>query len=246
MLVQVLPHPQLIFPSKIWFFGIYLNFQWQESLLNQYPSHSGSKSYQINSIKSYSSSSLNTKGTLQFLRNFQIQFNLIFNKEIIQYSKTFAPQVQTPWNQAHAPLLVKSFPKTPRTRSEASQFGGSHNYKTNQNKTNYLPSEIDCELEFNIVWKLSYTQISGFGSNKLSILIHYLYNKPQYLWIFGAIVSHIISLNVKAQSKATMNRWYMWVGAFQAKLWKENLFNGLQFCIPEDLILVLKYTGLDL
>jgi len=29
------------------------------------------------------------------------------------------------WNQAHAPL-------PPRTRSEASLFGGSHNYKTKQ------------------------------------------------------------------------------------------------------------------
>jgi hypothetical protein len=29
------------------------------------------------------------------------------------------------------PLLIERFPKTPRTRSEASQFGGSHNYKTN-------------------------------------------------------------------------------------------------------------------
>jgi len=27
LLAQVLPHPQLIFPSKPWFFGIYLNFQ---------------------------------------------------------------------------------------------------------------------------------------------------------------------------------------------------------------------------
>jgi hypothetical protein len=36
------------------------------------------------------------------------------------------------WNQAHAPLLIESFPKTPRTQFEASQFGGSHNYKTKQ------------------------------------------------------------------------------------------------------------------
>jgi len=42
--------------------------------------------------------------------------------------------VQTPWNQAHAPLLVESFPKRPRTRSEASWLGGSQRYK--QNKTN--------------------------------------------------------------------------------------------------------------
>jgi len=32
----------------------------------------------------------------------------------------------------YAPLLVESFPKTPRTRSEAFRFVGSHNYKTKQ------------------------------------------------------------------------------------------------------------------
>jgi hypothetical protein len=53
----VLPRPQLIFPWKTWFFGIYLNFQRQKSLKNQYLPHSESKSYQINSIKSCSSRS---------------------------------------------------------------------------------------------------------------------------------------------------------------------------------------------
>jgi hypothetical protein len=48
----VLLHPQLIFPSKTWFFGIYLNFQWHKSLKNQYLPHFESKSYQITSIKS--------------------------------------------------------------------------------------------------------------------------------------------------------------------------------------------------
>jgi len=38
----------------------------------------------------------NTKGTFQFLRNFQLPFNLIVNEEIIQYSRTSTPQVQTP------------------------------------------------------------------------------------------------------------------------------------------------------
>ncbi len=42
-LAQVLPCPQLIFPFKTWFFGIYLNFQRQKSLENQYLSHSESK-----------------------------------------------------------------------------------------------------------------------------------------------------------------------------------------------------------
>jgi hypothetical protein len=54
---QVLPSQQLIFPSKTWFFGIYLNFQWQKSPKNQYLPHSESKSDQINSIKSCSSRS---------------------------------------------------------------------------------------------------------------------------------------------------------------------------------------------
>jgi len=43
---------------------------------------------------------------IQFLQKFQLQFNLIFSEKTIQYSKTFALQVQMPWNQAHAPLLI--------------------------------------------------------------------------------------------------------------------------------------------
>jgi hypothetical protein len=46
-LAQVLSHPQLIFPSKTWFFGIYLNFEQQKALKNQFLPHSESKSYQI-------------------------------------------------------------------------------------------------------------------------------------------------------------------------------------------------------
>jgi hypothetical protein len=85
--------------------------------------------------------SKNTKGTFQFLQNSQPRFNLIFSEKIIQHSRTFAPQVQMSWNQAHAPLLIESFPKRRRTQSEASRFGGSHNFK--QNKTNKRPSSID-------------------------------------------------------------------------------------------------------
>jgi hypothetical protein len=66
---------------------------------------------------------------------------LIFNEKIIQYSRTFAPQVQTSWNQAHAPLLIESFPKRPRMRFEAFLFGGFDKYK--QNKTNKVPSFIE-------------------------------------------------------------------------------------------------------
>jgi len=55
--IQVFECPKLIFTSKTWFFGIYLNFQWQKSLKNQYLPHSEFKTYQINYIKSCSSRS---------------------------------------------------------------------------------------------------------------------------------------------------------------------------------------------
>jgi hypothetical protein len=57
LLAQVLPQPQLIFPSKTWLFGIYLNVQRQKSLKNQYLPHPESKYYQIYSIKYRSSRS---------------------------------------------------------------------------------------------------------------------------------------------------------------------------------------------
>jgi hypothetical protein len=66
-LALALPHPQLIFPFKTWFFGIYLNFQQQKSLKNQYLSHSESKSYQIIPLNpAYQDLSNDTKGTFQF------------------------------------------------------------------------------------------------------------------------------------------------------------------------------------
>jgi hypothetical protein len=65
------------------------------------PRHSQSKSYQINSIKSCSSRAFQEhqkKGPFQFLQTkilsyYLIWFDWIFSEEIIQYSRTFAPQV---------------------------------------------------------------------------------------------------------------------------------------------------------
>jgi hypothetical protein len=47
----------LIFPSKTWFFEIYLNFQQHKSNKNHYFPQFESKYYQIDSIKSFSSRS---------------------------------------------------------------------------------------------------------------------------------------------------------------------------------------------
>ncbi len=148
-LAQVLPRPQLIFPFKTWF----LEFIWILSCRCHFKINI-SRILNPNLTKlnpAHQALSNHTKGTFQFLGNFQLQFNLIFNKEIIQYSRTFAPQVQTSWNQADGPILVlvESFPKTSRTWSEASQFKGSHNYKTKQ--TTFL---ID-----RIVWPVPLAQV---------------------------------------------------------------------------------------
>jgi len=126
------------FFPKPGFLKIYLNFQRQKSLKNQYLSHSESNLTKWIPLNlAHQDLSNNTKATFQFLRNFQLQFYFIFSEEIIHYSRTFAPQVQMSWSQAHAPLLLESFPRRPRMGSEASWFCGSRKYW--QNKTNKLP-----------------------------------------------------------------------------------------------------------
>jgi hypothetical protein len=39
----------------------------------------------------------------------QLRFILIFSQETIQYSRTFAPQAQTSWNQAHSATIYFNF-----------------------------------------------------------------------------------------------------------------------------------------
>jgi hypothetical protein len=87
-------------------FGIYLNFQWQKSLKNQHLPPSKSKSYQIKIFPTTPKAHTNSSKFPAM-----ISFNLIFSEEIIQYSKTFALEVET----ANAPLLLESFPKRPIT-----------------------------------------------------------------------------------------------------------------------------------
>ncbi len=136
-LAQVLWRPQLIFSSKTWFFGIYLNFQGQKSLKNQYLPHFESKSYQINSIKFCSSRCFQEhQSHFQSLRNFQLWFNLIFSEEIIQFKNfctTSANAIKPswctppPWELSkEAKNVIWSIPV--QWISEV------------QNKTNYLPS----------------------------------------------------------------------------------------------------------
>jgi hypothetical protein len=80
-----------------------LNFQQQKSLTNQFVPHFESKSYQINSIESCSSRSFQ-----QHQRHIPIppKFSVknSFNIQELPHLKS-----KTPWNQAHAPLLLRAF-----------------------------------------------------------------------------------------------------------------------------------------
>jgi len=147
---QVLPCPQPIFPSKSWFL---LEFIWifsgKKSLKNQYLSHSESKSYQINSIKSCSLRSFQEhqkpihSNSSEILSYDLISFHFQWKSHSIFKNFCTARSKCCHGTKAHACMHTSSsraFPKTPRTWSQASLFSGSHNYKTKQNKTNYLPS----------------------------------------------------------------------------------------------------------
>ncbi len=89
----------------------------------------------------------------QFLKKIQLPFNFIFNEKIIQCSRTFAMQVQTAWNQADAPFLLKSFPKTPH-----SQF-----LKKIQLPFNLIFSEkiIQCSRTFAMQVQMAWNQVDA-------------------------------------------------------------------------------------
>jgi hypothetical protein len=80
---------------------------------------------------------------LKFLVMILIWFSM---KKIIQYSRTFTPQVQTSWNQANAPLLVESFSKDTKNMMWNAWVWWISQLK---NKRNYLTSQITSQT-FNI------------------------------------------------------------------------------------------------
>jgi hypothetical protein len=129
--IQVLPRPRLIFPSKTWFSGSYLNFQWQNSLQNQYFSHSESKSYQINSIKIllikiFSTTSKAHSNSSYDLILFWVKKSFNIPELLHCKSKHHGTKRMYPSSS------LKAFQRPPTTRSQASRFCGSHNYKTKQ------------------------------------------------------------------------------------------------------------------
>jgi len=131
--------------TDLFFLGIYLNFQWHKSRKNQYLPLSESKSYQINSIKSYSSRSFE-----QHQRHISIP--LKFSATIkFSVKKSFNIQEFLHYKSKHhgTKPMHPSSSKTPRTQSKASQFSGSHNCK---NKTKQI---IFLHRYLMFVWKNS-------------------------------------------------------------------------------------------
>jgi len=120
-----------VFSFRNWFFGIYLNFQRQKLLRNQYLSPSESKSYQINSIKSCSSRSFQ-----QYQRHIsipQLRFNLISSEEIIHYSRTFVSKSKCHGTKTMHPSLSWAFQR--HQEHELKHPGSVDLITTIQNKT---------------------------------------------------------------------------------------------------------------
>jgi hypothetical protein len=89
------------------------------------------------------------------------------------------------WNQAHAPLLIESFPKTPRTQSEASRFRGTHKYK--QNKTNKLPC-------FKDIWEHWQLNMRTFVSSSLSTISRHRQHRVEKYYMSSKNRKQIVSL----------------------------------------------------
>jgi hypothetical protein len=73
-LAQVLPRPQLIFPLKIWFFFFFFKFSAAKITLESNMSHILNPTFtkKITLNPAHQDLSNNTKGTFQFLLNFQL------------------------------------------------------------------------------------------------------------------------------------------------------------------------------
>jgi hypothetical protein len=138
-LAQVLPHPQLIFPSKTWSLEFIWIFSGRNHLKSNISHIPNPKSYQINSIKSCSSRSFQQhQRHIPFSPKFSATIYLIFSEEKAFNIQELFHHKSNAMDQAHAPLLIKSFPKTPRTRSK--HPGSVDLITTKQNK---LPSFLD-------------------------------------------------------------------------------------------------------
>jgi hypothetical protein len=125
---QVLPHPQLISPSKIQFFGIFSHRN-HYSLL-----HSESKSYQINFLKACSSRSFQ-----QHQRHIPIPLKFSAKK-----SFNIQEHLQ-PKSKRHGtkPMHLSSSRAFQRHQHDLKHLNSVDLISTNetkQNKTNYLPS----------------------------------------------------------------------------------------------------------
>jgi hypothetical protein len=165
----VFPRPKLFFPSKTWFFGIYLNFQWQKSLKNQYLPHSEFKSYQINSIKSCSSRSFQQhQRHIPIPLNFQLRLNLISEKNhsIFKNFCIISPNVMAP-SPCTPPHWELSKDTTNTIWSIPVQWISYLQNKTKPNKTNYLPSYLPVDQ-----WTCWFTQSKGCTPTLAQVLVY--------------------------------------------------------------------------
>jgi hypothetical protein len=110
------------------FFGIYLSFQWKKSLQKSISlPHilNPNLTKEIPWNRAHQDLSNNTtKGTFQFLWDFfKLRFDLIFNEEIIQYSRTFEEVIQYSRAFEEIHTIFKNFW---RNRSRFKNFWRNH------------------------------------------------------------------------------------------------------------------------
>jgi len=135
--IQVLPRSQLIFPSKTWFLRIYLHFQWQKLLKNQYFSHSESKSYQINSfeIKIFPTK---PKAHSNSFENFSYNIIQCSVKKSFNIQELLHCKSKHHGSKHVHPFLLKAFQR--HQEHDLKHPSLVDFISTKQNKTNYLPS----------------------------------------------------------------------------------------------------------
>ncbi len=185
LLGRELPHSQLIFPSKTWFFGIYLKFQWQKSLKNQYLPHSESKSYPRKFIKFCSPRSFQQPKA-------HSNSSEIFSCDLIYFSVKKSFNIQ---ELLHRKSKCRGTKPMHPSSSRAFQGRQEHDLKHPSwvalitTKQNNLPSFINRFCVY--IFYLFYIWIHPF-CNEIFILINIKIKEVFYIWFFNLEINNLI------------------------------------------------------
>jgi hypothetical protein len=138
-LAQVLPHPQLIFPSKTWFLEFIWIFSGWSHLKSNISHILNPNLTKINSIKSCSSWSFQQHQ--RHIPILQLQFNLILNKKSFNIQKLLHPKSKRHGTKPMHPSLSRAF-----ERHQEHDLKHPNSMDLITTKQNKLPSFIDRQV----------------------------------------------------------------------------------------------------